>query len=131
MKYLLDVNVLIALAHQDHADHRKVSLWFRSVASGAAEFNTCAITELGFARVSVQAGLENTVESARKTLTDLQASSAVPFRLLADSLGIRDLPKFVKSPAQLTDGHLLEVARSVGARLVTLDKGIPGALLVV
>ena len=30
----------------------------------------------------------------------------------------------------MTDGHLLELARAHGAALVTLDAGIPGALLV-
>ena len=131
MKYLFDVNVLLALAHQAHAEHQKVSLWFQSVAPIAKAFQTCAITELRFVRVSVQAGLEADVASARQTFAGLAESSKVPFELVADSIGVARLPKYVKSPVQLTDGHLLELANSVGARLVTLDKGIHNALLII
>ncbi len=96
----------------------------------ANEFYTCSITELGFLRVSVQAGLEPTVATAQLTLNNLKKSSAVTFAILTDALGADSLPKYAKSPAQLTDGHLLELAKASGARLVTLDRGIPGALLV-
>jgi len=130
MKYLFDVNVLLALAHQAHAEHQKVSLWFRSIAPGAKAFQTCSITELGFVRVSVQAGLEADISAAQQTLAGLKASSTAPFELIADAIGVEKLPKYVRTHAQLTDGHLLELANGVGSRLVTLDKGIPGALLV-
>ncbi len=130
MKYLFDVNTLLALAHQNHADHRKISLWFQSVASIAKEFNTCSISELGFVRVSVQAGLEPDIASAQQTLDALKKSSRVPFALIADSIGVSTMPKYVKTQSQLTDGHLLELSKSVSAKFVTLDKGIPGALLV-
>jgi hypothetical protein len=40
------------------------------------------------------------------------------------------MPKHVKKPADLTDGHLLELARAHNAQLVTLDSGIPGAVLI-
>ena len=129
MRCLLDVNILLALAHQSHADHEKVGKWFQSVISVAKEFNTCSITELGFVRVSVQAGLASNILFAQETLAGLKRSSRIPFVLIGDSLGGSDLPKYVKSHSQLTDGHLLELAKSVGARLVTLDRGIPGALL--
>ncbi len=130
MKYLCDVNILLALAHQSHVDHVKVSAWFQSVSPVATVFYTCSITELGFLRVSVQAGLEPDITSAKHTLIGLKASSRVPFQLLNDSLGCDTLPKYVKTQSQLTDGHLLELALANGAKLVTLDKGIPGALLV-
>jgi hypothetical protein len=40
------------------------------------------------------------------------------------------MPKYVKKPADLTDGHLLELARVNDAQLVTLDGKIPEALLI-
>ncbi len=128
MKYLFDVNVLLALAHQDHADHQKVGIWFKSVQSAASEFLTCSITELGFVRISVQAGLESDVVSAQRTLAALKKSSKVPFVLCPDGLGSDTMPKYVKSPSQLSDGHLLMLAGSVGAKFATMDRGIPGAL---
>ncbi|MDK3157116.1 hypothetical protein QPK87_11075 [Kamptonema cortianum] len=130
MKYLFDVNTLLALAHQNHADHQKVSLWFQSVSPVAKEFQTSAITELGFVRVSVQAGLEPDIRAAQKTLSGLVQSSKTPFVRVTDSIGVAQMPKHVKTPAQLTDGHLLELAHSSGSKLVTLDRGIPGALLI-
>jgi hypothetical protein len=50
--------------------------------------------------------------------------------LLPDDLGADRLPAYSKSPNKITDGHLLELARRHGAMLVTLDAGIPGALLI-
>jgi len=130
MKYLCDVNILLALAYQAHVDHVKVSAWFQSVSPVATVFFTCCITELGFMRVSVQAGLEADIASAKTTLLGLKASSRVPFQLLPDALGCEALPKYVKVQSQLTDGHLLELAMKNASKFVTLNKGIPGALLV-
>jgi len=130
MKYLFDVNVLLALAHQNHADHSKAGLWLQSVVPVAREFMTCSMTELGFVRVSIQAGLEPDIASAQQTLEALKQSSHIPFVLVPDALGAARLPRYVKASAQLTDGHLLELAKQIGARLATLDKGIPGALVV-
>jgi hypothetical protein len=47
-----------------------------------------------------------------------------------DRNDISSLPKWVKSPAQTTDGHLLQLAIANGAVLATLDEGIPGAFLI-
>ena len=47
-----------------------------------------------------------------------------------DDLGVDQMPKYVKRPADLTDGHLLELARVNDAQLVTLDGKIPEALLI-
>lgn len=130
MKYLLDVNVPLALAHQDHADHGKVSTWFKSVHRSATEFQTCSITELGYVRISVQAGLTEDIATALNTFNGLKKSSHVAFVIVPDALGVTNLPKHLKKPAQLTDGHLLKLAETSGAKLVTLDKGIPGAVLI-
>ena len=130
MKFLLDINALIALAHACHVRHAQASAWYRSVPGADTTLCTCAITELGFVRVSVQAGLQLDVASAKKALAALKSTSAVPFELLGDSLGTDRLPAFAKTPAKLTDGHLLELAREHHAQLATLDTGVPGAVLV-
>lgn len=130
MKHLLDVNALIALAHRSHVHHARVLAWFQATQNRGGSLGTCAITELGFVRVAVQTGLQADVASARKALQQLKKSSRVPFELLADELGVDRLPGFAKSPAKLTDGHLLELASEHQAQLVTLDTAIPGAVLV-
>jgi predicted nucleic acid-binding protein len=128
VKYLLDVNALLALAHQDHADHEKASIWYRETARTASALLTCPITELGFLRVSMQAGLSRNLEAARDTLYGMKRSSRVPFDFVPDTLGAEKLPPYVRSPAQLTDGYLVQLAKTNGAKLATLVAGIPGAL---
>ncbi len=129
MKHLLDINALIALGHTSHVHHARATAWYCSVMGPDSAICTCAITELGFVRVSVQAGLQSDVVAARKALAALKATSAIPFELISDSLGADRLPAFAKTPPKLTDGHLLELAREHQARLATLDTGIPGAVV--
>jgi len=130
VRYLLDVNALIALAHTGHALHGKAASWYASAASSARGFHTCSITELGFVRVSVNTGLQPDIETAKQALDALKASSSVRFELIADDLGAAQLPAFVKTPQGITGGHLLELARKNSIRLVTLDKSIPKALFI-
>ncbi len=130
MRWLLDVNTLIALAHQGHADHLRVIGWFASLLGTEARLGTCAITEVGFVRVSIQAGFENTAPDASETLHGLKKSSRIPFDLISDSLGADRLPSFVLGAKHVTDGHLLELAKEFSMQLATLDKGIPGAFVI-
>jgi len=102
----------------------------KGIAPKAEGLATCVITELGFVRVSVQAGLQPDVATAVKALASLKASSPVGIELWPDALGVDRLPRFVRKPYELTDGHLLELAQANGARFVTLDGDIPEALLV-
>ena len=127
MSWLLDVNALVALAHQGHADHSRLIRWFASLLGSEARLATCAVTEIGFVRVSIQAGFERNAAGAVETLEGLKQSSRVPFALLPDALGGGRLPAWVSGPKRVTDGHLLELAREHGMGLATLDKSIPGA----
>lgn len=130
MKYLLDVNTLIALAHAAHVHHDRAALWYRSIVESGAGLCTCAITELGFVRVAVHTSLQLDVSTARKALAVLKESTPVPVELLEDGIGVDRLPAFARTPNKLTDGHLSELANKHGVTFVTLDEGIPGALLV-
>jgi predicted nucleic acid-binding protein len=130
VKYLLDVNLLVALGHTGHIHHGRASAWLVSLKQEADGLGTCAITELGFVRVSVQAGLQMEVASARTAIARMKKTSPVPFEFLADSIGVDRLPAYVRKPADVTDGHLLELAKSIGVQLATLDDRIPGAFVV-
>jgi len=129
VKYLLDINTLIALGHTAHVHHARAIAWFQTVQGKATVLCTCAITELGFVRVTAQTSLQTDVPAARKALASLKSSSSIPFELLGDDLGADQLPGFARSPNRLTDGHLLELAKKHGAQLATLDTGIPGAVV--
>ena len=127
MSYLLDVNVLLALAHTGHTLHAKAIAWYATVAKSAAEFRTCSITELGFVRVSVVTGLQPDIESAKRALDVLMSSSKVRFELVPDDIGASQIPGFVKKPQAVTDGHLIQLAKKHSLRLATLDRGIPNS----
>lgn len=130
MSWLLDVNALLALAHQGHTGPQRVIRWFASLIGSAARLGTCAITEIGFVRFSIQAGFENNAPDAAETLRGLKESSRIPFDLLPDPLGADHLPPYVSGYRQVTDGHLLELAQESSMQLATLDRGIPGAYLI-
>lgn len=132
MRFLLDVNALVALAVIEHEFHERVALWVRSLAvRGSAELATCSITELGFLRVLAQAPqYEFTVVQAKDLLARLKSAEAIRFTFVSDDHDLSRLPGWVKTAKQSTDGHLTELARANGAVLATLDSHIPGAHLI-
>jgi uncharacterized protein len=132
MKYLLDVNALVALGVEKHLFHERVALWVGTLAEkGIPELATCSITELGFVRVLSQARQYGfTFPDARALLLRLRAATDLNFALIPDNHDLSYLPNWVGHPAQLTDGHLAELAKTNGAVLATLDRKIPGAYLI-
>jgi hypothetical protein len=132
MKYLLDVNALVALGFLGHEFHQRVARWVRRFAAkGTPGLATCSITELGFIRVLAQAPQYGfTVGQACDLLRRLKAARAVNFTFIADGQDISHLPSWVKMPRQTTDGHLVQLAAASGAVLATLDRHIPGAFLI-
>jgi hypothetical protein len=126
VKYLLDVNALVALGFSHHEFHDRVAAWLH--AQNFPPLATCSITELGFVRVLVQVPAYGfTVLQARTLLLRLKKSKIVTFTFLADGHDISHLPAWVKTPKQTTDGHLLQLASANAAVLATLDERIPGA----
>jgi uncharacterized protein len=132
VKYLLDVNTLLALAVSEHEFHTRVASWVAKLsAKGTPEFATCSITELGFVRVLGQAQhYGSSVAQARELLLRLKNSDRVRWSFIADDRDVAHLPKWVRSPKQTTDGHLTGLAKAHGSVLATLDRRIPGAYIV-
>jgi hypothetical protein len=129
MRYLLDVNALVALGIFHHRFHDRVNSWIAS--QEGAHWLTCSITELGFARVIAQTpDYGFTVQQARTLLLGLKTNGMLMFTFLTDGNDISLLPVWVKTPKQTTDGHLVQLAKANGAVLATLDGGIPGAFLI-
>lgn len=126
------MNALIAFALREHEFHDRAARWVKeAVASSQAALATCAITELGFLRILIQAPSYGfTVAQGKTLLSRLKTAKELHFTFLADDQGIADLPGWVKWPKQITDGHLLGLARKHGATLATLDEQIPGAMLI-
>ncbi len=126
MRYLLDVNVLVAFGMLSHELHPPVIAWLQS--ENAPALLTCSITELGFVRVLAQAPPYGyTVPEAQALLLQLKRNTVVPLAFVPDANDISRLPGWVKTPKQTTDGHLVELAAAHEAVLATLDGRIPGA----
>jgi predicted nucleic acid-binding protein len=132
MKYLLDVNVLVALGFLQHEFHERVAGWVRTLASkGVPELATCSITELGFVRVLAQAPQYGfTITHARTLLLRLKTANAPKFTFIFDDHDVSHIPAWVKTARQTTDGHLAQLAKAKSAILATLDERIPGAFLI-
>ena len=123
-KYLLDVNVLIALTEPYHVHHRTVAKWFDSP---DLDWGLCAFSEAGFLRFSAnpKAGAHS-VDEATKVLADLANHSG--YRFWPISTGWADLAapfiERVFGHQQITDAYLLGLAVKEGGVLVTMDKAI-------
>jgi predicted nucleic acid-binding protein len=130
-RYLLDVSALVALGFNEHGFYERVVSWVQTLSPREDEFATCAITELGFVRLLTQAPLYGfSVAEAKLALLRLKSSGNIAFAFIADDHDASRLPAWVKTPKQTTDGHLAQLAKAHGAVLATLDRGIPGALLI-
>jgi len=129
MRYLLDVNALIAFGLTQHQFHQRVVDWIRS--QRGSTFLTSPVTEIGFVRVIASVALYGLdVAQAKKLLLRMRANRAQPLTFLPDETEISALPEWVKTPAQTTDGHLLQLAIANEAILATLDEGISEAFLI-
>lgn len=117
MSHLVDVNFLLACAWRSHADHAKASAWLEKQES----FATCALSQLGFLRVSMTPGYRAGFTDALAALDDITARRGA--RFLADDLPAKALPP-VTSHADTTDAHLVALAKAHGLKLSTLDKAL-------
>lgn len=128
--YLLDVNILIALADPDHV-HHGVSIRFFDRARRAG-WATCPQTENGFLRILGHPNYPKGPGSPNNARKILQRIIAQPgHQFWADSISLCDARHYPVLPSskQLTDYYLLALAIKHHARLATLDQGIDPALL--
>jgi len=121
---LLDVNALVALAWDSHVHHAAIRAWFADEPPGG--WATCPVTESGFVRVSSnRRALPHalSVQAARDVLAAMRLAPG--HRFLPDDVSITDadVPP-MSGHRQVTDAHLLTLARRHGTRLVTFDAGL-------
>ncbi|MGA3032071.1 MAG: TA system VapC family ribonuclease toxin [Terracidiphilus sp.] len=124
-KFLLDVNVLVALTDKNHIHHETVARWFD--AHRKASWGVCPFTEAGFLRAVTRPAIGGlSIEEATEILIRLAAlpgymfwSIPYPWTDLAAPLGDR-----IFGHQQITDACLLGLAIKENGVLVTLDKAI-------
>ena len=121
---LLDVNALAALAWPNHQHHRAVVA--RLDRQPAPDWATCALTQLGFVRLSANpaiVGVRRTPAQALDVLGELVADAR--HRYLTP---LPPLPRAARhfdhllGHQQVTDAYLLAVAVAHDAVLLTLDR---------
>ena len=95
--YLLDSNVLIALATPEHSLNARAAAWFLK----GYRFATCPITQGALFRFHLRAGVDATAESAK---------------LLLESIS--------SLPRQVTDAYLVLLARKHGGSVATMDQAL-------
>ena len=125
MKFLLDVNALVAALVPTSPHHAPFNTW--AAKQNPSDLATCAITELGFIRVS-SAALGFTIGDSRKLLQAFRASGPGYVGQLFSPAD--HLPAWAARHAHTTDAYLCVVARHHGLQLATFDRAIkdPAAL---
>lgn len=129
-RYLLDVNVLIALVDAAHVQHEEVHAWFSRV--GCHAFATCPITENGLLRIVGNPRYPNSPgppSAVKASLLTMRALSGHEF--WPDSISVTDTSfvdaALLERHTQVTDSYLLALARANKGQLATLDKKLATA----
>lgn len=122
--YLLDVNVLVALAWPNHMHHRQAQAWFAQKAATA--FRTCPITQIGFVRISSNPAFSPAAVSPAQALALLDRVSLLPgHEFWPDDIPWRDASALcppLGGHRQVTDAYLVALATQRGGILATLDR---------
>ena len=122
--YLLDVNMLIALADLDHVHHQKVVEWFDAP---GRDWGICALSESGFLRISTnpKAG-KHSIDEANKVLARLTSRPGYRYWPITASWSVLAAPfaERIFGHQQITDAYLLGMAVKENGILVTFDKAI-------
>ena len=115
--WLLDGNLLVALAIDTHEFHHRAQRWFNSQTE---PFATCAITEGTLLRIHMKVAQDG---SATAAWSVLEAIHAIPDHVFwNDGFSYREVAfASVVGSKQVTDAWLAELARRHGAQLATLD----------
>jgi uncharacterized protein len=115
---LLDANVLIALAIEDHVHHDAAERWF---AGHGEPFASCPSTQGSLLRILVRGGRDGaSAVAAMNRLLEHDRHEFWP-----DDLPYRAVSMTaVIGHRQVTDAYLAALARVRGGRLATFDAGL-------
>jgi len=125
--FLLDVNILIAMAWPAHDSHDKVQAWLSIHApSGWA---TCPLTQSAFVRILSNPAFSSNSLSPRDALALLQTNlSHSGHEFWPDELSLvqalSSLASHLEGHQQVADAYLLGLAIHKEGKLATMDKSI-------
>jgi hypothetical protein len=124
-RFLLDVNVLIALIDPAHVQHDRAHEWFAS--SGRQTWATCPLTENGVLRIVGHARYPNSPGTPAAVAELMMGLRALPgHEFWPDDLTIFDVQRIhsdrLLDSAQVTDSYLLALASAHDGKLATFDR---------
>lgn len=126
-KYLLDVNVLVALTSDEHEHYQKAHDWFDSFTDD--EWALCPLTEAGYMRLAAnpatRLGSAN-LTIAVAVLVELSGHAGYRYWPIIESWAELTAPFAgrVFGHQQVTDAYLLGLAIKNEGALVTFDRGL-------
>jgi hypothetical protein len=121
MTWLLDGNILVAMALAGHPDHDRVRRWrARTANDGMA---TCPVTEGTLLRLHMQYGKDKSAHAAWAALASIHAHPRHVF--WPENFSYTEIdPIRLTGHRQITDSWLAELARRKGGKLATLDAAL-------
>jgi uncharacterized protein len=125
--FLLDANILIALAWPAHSSHDVVKKWFAG--HGGKGWASCPFTQSAFVRIISNPSFSRDALSATEALQLLQDNVARPAHQfwpadLPVSDALQGTASGLTGHQQITDAYLVALAMKHKGKLATLDRGI-------
>lgn len=125
IRYLLDVNILIALIDPAHVQHDQAHEWFGRV--GRKAFATCPITENGLLRIVGHPKYPNSPGPPSAVVEALSAIRSLPGHAFwPDSISLVESQlietSLLSHHARVTDSYLLALAQENRGKLATMDQ---------
>ncbi len=126
-RYLLDVNVLIALIDPAHVLHDPAHAWFAK--TGKKAWATCPLTQNGVLRIVGSSRYSNSPGTPAAVAEIMTAFLALPgHEFWPDDITILDRKRVratrLLESAQVTDSYLLALAAAHRGQLATFDQKI-------
>ena len=124
---LVDLNILTALLWPAHEHHDAAHRWFN--ARGNGRWATCALTQLGFVRITSNPAFSRDALSPTEAAALLAENLTHPHHeFWTDSLqvpaAIKGMKAGLQGYRQLTDAYLLALAHRRKGVLATFDRGL-------
>ena len=127
VRYLLDLNSLIALGDPDHENHLAIHKWFKAV--GKSDWGVCPLTESGFVRITTNPAYRpasRTVAQVTAILADFAGAPGYRYWPITETWSALTAPFATRlfGHQQVTDAYLLGLAMRHKGVLVTFERGI-------
>jgi len=126
-RYLLDLNILVALTDDEHKHYERAQTWFHSVRD--EEWGTCPLTEAGYIRLVANPATGFPEGSLKRAIDVLSVVTDHPghrFWSMTESWTTLTAPfaDRIFGHQQVTDAYLLGLAIKENGVLVTFDRAL-------